>query len=136
MESEGTLHLTLTRYKNDTCGGYIDESDLCVYLIDLRVETSYWRGGNQSDLYVYLIDLRVETSYWRGGNQSDLYVYLIDLRVETSYWRGGNQSDLYLSRENSDPAIMPYKVVNLRYITLYGIITGSLPDAYSCARYC
>ena len=44
---------------------------------------------------------------------------------------------LYLAHKNladSDPVIMPYKVVNIRFMPLYGVITGSLSADYSCAR--
>ena len=45
--------------------------------------------------------------------------------------------DLYLARENladSGPVIIPYGVIDRIFITLYGIITGSLSANYSCAR--
>ena len=45
---------------------------------------------------------------------------------------------LFLTRENlaeSDPVIIPYMVVNIRFITLYGIISGSLFADYSYAVY-
>ena len=45
---------------------------------------------------------------------------------------------IYLARENlahSDLVIIPYMVINIRFITLYGIITGSLHANYSPARY-
>lgn len=46
--------------------------------------------------------------------------------------------ELHLVRENlvdSDPSIIPYKLVNRRFMTLYGIISGSLSANYSWARY-
>lgn len=36
---------------------------------------------------------------------------------------------------DSDPVIMPYKVVNEQFISLHGIITGSQSAKFSCARY-
>ena len=36
---------------------------------------------------------------------------------------------------DGDPFIIPYKVVNRRFTTLFGIITGSLPANCSCAGY-
>ena len=36
---------------------------------------------------------------------------------------------------DSDPVIIPYMVVNRRFIALFGIITGSLPANYSCVVY-
>ena len=42
--------------------------------------------------------------------------------------------ELYLASENlagSDPMVIPYMVVNRQFITLYGIITGSLSANYS-----
>jgi len=48
-------------------------------------------------------------------------------------------TNLYLARENladSNPAIIPwYKVENIRFLTLYGMITMPLCTNYSCARY-
>ena len=35
---------------------------------------------------------------------------------------------------NSNPVIIPYMVLDIRFITLYGIITGSLSAIYSRAR--
>ena len=35
----------------------------------------------------------------------------------------------------SDPVIIPYNVTNIRFMTLYGIITRSLPAYYSCVEY-
>ena len=46
--------------------------------------------------------------------------------------------ELYLDRENladSDPVIIPYKVVKVRFIALYGMITGSLSAYFSRASY-
>ena len=43
-----------------------------------------------------------------------------------------------LTRENladSDQAIIPYEVINICCITLYGLILWSLSAEYSCARY-
>ena len=44
---------------------------------------------------------------------------------------------LYLARKNltdSDPVIIPYKVLNIRFMTLFGMITRSLYANYSCAK--
>ena len=44
---------------------------------------------------------------------------------------------LYLAHEklaDSDPDMIPYKVMNRMLITIYGIITGSLSANYSYAR--
>ena len=49
-----------------------------------------------------------------------------------------SQKPLYFAHEQqakSDPVIIPYKVVNIRLITLYGIITGSLSAYYQRASY-
>ena len=35
---------------------------------------------------------------------------------------------------DSDPLIIPYKVINVMFTTLFGIITRSLPNNYSCTR--
>ena len=46
-------------------------------------------------------------------------------------------SILYLAREklaDSDPVIIPYKVINRMFTTLYGLISGSLSAYYSWAR--
>ena len=40
---------------------------------------------------------------------------------------------VYFARTNvadSDPLILPYMVTNIRFISLYGIITGSLSAKY------
>ena len=45
---------------------------------------------------------------------------------------------LHSSRKNlagSDPVIIPYMILKWRFITLYGIITGSLSAKYEWARY-
>ena len=45
---------------------------------------------------------------------------------------------VYIARENlaeSDPLIIPYIVVNRRFISLYGIIIGPLSTNISCVRY-
>ena len=36
---------------------------------------------------------------------------------------------------NSEPVLIPYKVLNMRFMPLYGIITGSLPAYISRASY-
>ena len=40
----------------------------------------------------------------------------------------------YKKLAGSGPVIIPYKEINRLFITLFGIITGSLPGNYPCAR--
>ena len=44
---------------------------------------------------------------------------------------GNSSQDL----ANSNPVIMPYKVVNVQFIALYGKITGVLAANFLCAGY-
>ena len=47
-------------------------------------------------------------------------------------------ANLYLDCENfadSDPVIIPYKALNIRFMPLYGTITESLSAKFSQARY-
>ena len=45
---------------------------------------------------------------------------------------------LHLAHENladTEPVIIPFKIVNILFTALYGIITGSLPADYLCVKF-
>ena len=58
--------------------------------------------------------------------------------INSKLYKRIRDQGVYLAHENlaeSDPVIIPYKVINSIFTTLYGIITGLLSVKFSGVRY-